>query len=161
VKFGKNHKVIVDSLSKEEAEVFIEFLVDEFRRHQDEACRLVGVCSIFIKDNSFPFWYSALQRHIKDLKDIIKLIPKVKAKFGIKGGRRMKDIEAVLQWVLDEVLVGNLLSPMAQALGEDYCHGLQTGWNLARATINQEILSGKAQQQMLDNNFEQRIKNLA
>lgn len=52
------------------------------------------------------------------------------------------DKEAVLQWILDEVLVGNLISPLAQAKGEDYCAGLQTGWNIARATINQKILDG-------------------
>ena len=46
--------------------------------------------------------------------------------------------------IFSKLLSGNVISPMAQAKGEDYCLGLQAGWNLARATINQEILADKA-----------------
>lgn len=82
MKFDKNHKVIIDTLNKDEAKHYIDFLVREKHRHGDE----VDTCT----ENVFTlqrliiiseFWQSAIRRHKEDIMDIDCLIKTVKEKF--------------------------------------------------------------------------------
>ena len=82
----KTHKVIKETMDKEEAQAYIDFLCEEWERHVNESYRLVGLIHTLIEDGTTPFRQSALNRHLQDIEDIDKLIPKVKAKFGIAGG---------------------------------------------------------------------------
>ena len=68
MKFNKSHKVDIKTLSKTEAEVFVEFLILEFNRHN----------TAIEQANAFVlFWESAKERHKEDRERADALIERV------------------------------------------------------------------------------------
>ena len=78
MKIGKDKKVIPDSLTPEEAELFITFLNLELWRHKFE----VNLAEGYKSRNPHPFWSevwdTAIERHRIDIEGANKVIDKVK-----------------------------------------------------------------------------------
>ena len=80
MKFDTQHKVLMDSISEDEAKMYICFLSDERARHEDEIeeCNRVihglGYWRPSYWSASVEFWQSAVQRHEEDIMDIDELI---------------------------------------------------------------------------------------
>lgn len=85
MEFGSDHKVKIETLTREEAQHFIAFLMEERQRHLDE----IDYCNLLITNNKdgpqcfHEFYLSALIRHQEDIRDIDALVEKVKEKFGL------------------------------------------------------------------------------
>jgi len=82
MQFGKDHKVKIETLSKEEAQDFVIFLSFERQRHLiaiQQAnhfindCRRSKSCSALIK-----FFQSAITRHKEDISETENLIERVR-----------------------------------------------------------------------------------
>ncbi len=61
MKFGENHKVDIETVTGEEAPVYLEFLEHEHQRHQHEIDNAVAM----VKEHQTAekFWESAILRH--------------------------------------------------------------------------------------------------
>ena len=92
MEFDKDHKVKFETLNEDEARAFLYFLEDEKYRHIEdvesasdmiEDIKRHGNDNSRIDSASIEFEESAIARHQDDIKDIDKLIEKVKDKFGL------------------------------------------------------------------------------
>ena len=88
MKFNKHHKVIIDTLNKEEGEdrAYIDFLLGERERHEAEIWEARLLKSLHqpltgYKKAKRRLYNSAIRRHKEDIEDIDKLIAQVKEKF--------------------------------------------------------------------------------
>ena len=88
------HKVIIDSLSPDEAKAYIEFLLAERVRHcknideiEYEVVCINAVIPLNVNRAHWQalkeFWESAIKRHEEDIADIDKLVEMAKDKFKI------------------------------------------------------------------------------
>ena len=81
----KTHKVKFGTLKELEAKAYIRFLEDERVRHEGELKWAKQWCFRLFDMGGFwadaMFWDSAVARHEDDIRDIYKLIKKVKDKF--------------------------------------------------------------------------------
>lgn len=87
MQFGKDHKVILETLNSVEAQCYIQFLMLEIGRHKraiEHAEASINILSIV---NSEPagiyirLWESAVLRHKQDITSAKKLIRQVKQRF--------------------------------------------------------------------------------
>ena len=78
----KTHKVDIKTLNKDEALAYIWFLEYERKRHNGNIKDLRNG-ALFLNRNRQSFLCSAILRHQGDIKDIDKIISKVKAEFKI------------------------------------------------------------------------------
>ena len=81
MKFDTHHKVILDTLNKDEARDFLDFLWDELWRHQD--CIVSAERGKALRPRIAPVYASAITRHKENVKDITRLIKRVKEQFEI------------------------------------------------------------------------------
>lgn len=87
MEFSENHKVKIDTLNKDEAKVYIEFLEEEIERHTDELGRLfdeiedISGCRGSDVKAWRLFYKSAEERHQKDIDQAKELIETVKQMF--------------------------------------------------------------------------------
>ena len=85
MKFNKDHKVDINTLTKEDAEEFVWFLEDEMERHFKAQ---VEASHISREKLDYPpsyrrFYKSAALRHEEDIKDIQNLIKQVKEMYSL------------------------------------------------------------------------------
>ena len=80
MEIGSDHKVKPESLNREEAEAFIDFLQTEIIRHKD-AIEWAEIEVAFTKPPLRTFWEAAIIRHQIDLEEICRLIHQVKERF--------------------------------------------------------------------------------
>ena len=73
MKFNKQHLVDIKSLTEKEAQVFLEFLASERRRH----LRTAETCGA-----REELWHSELVRQVDEVKHIDEGIKQVNKKFG-------------------------------------------------------------------------------
>lgn len=80
MEFDKEAKVIIDTLSREEALDYIEFLEIEIERHRDA---VNGACRYRYYSNKVvrKLWDSAIDRHEQDIEKAQKRIDTVRIKF--------------------------------------------------------------------------------
>lgn len=86
MRFDAHHKVIPDTLNKDEAKHYITFLLLERFRHGD--CILIaGHCKTMYRDKGDKpmraFFDSAILRHQSDIEDIDKLVRRIKQQFNL------------------------------------------------------------------------------
>lgn len=84
MKFNDEKKVIIESMSKEEAKAFLEFLTDERERHvfaMDEAKHWATNPSSNVSLREF--YQTAEMRHQEDVEDIDRIVSKVKEMYGL------------------------------------------------------------------------------
>jgi len=84
MRFGKNHKVIFETLNELEAAVYRGFLEYERIRHQEE---VEEIGSLELPKNTeqgivMEFLHSSVLRHTEDIEGIDKLLTRIKDKFG-------------------------------------------------------------------------------
>lgn len=80
MKFNKRtHKVEIDTLSKEQAQDFRDWLWDELWRHQD--CVASAERGKTIRPSIAPVYASAITRHKEDIQGIGRLIAQLKEQF--------------------------------------------------------------------------------
>ena len=81
MKFTKNHKVIIETLTREQAHAFCDFLGDEVKRHKkciEEADFMWGMRPVISK-----IYESAATRHEGSICNILKKMEEVKEEFGL------------------------------------------------------------------------------
>ncbi len=83
MKFSKDHKVKIETLSKLEAKYYICFLEEENGRHKKEIIHLEGYISMLTIHPLIQFYESAILRHKDDIKDTNTVIESVKERFGL------------------------------------------------------------------------------
>ncbi len=81
MKFDKNHKVIVSSLTEKEAIDFIFFLLEEELRHQE--CILDANMRALKRPRMAQIYANAAVRHNKDIDGIEETIRKVMKRFDL------------------------------------------------------------------------------
>ena len=74
MKFNKDNKVDIHTLTRVEAKAFYKFLNDERQRHV-EACEEANALR--------AFWLSAVERHLQDIEGIDKLKNKLVEMYGV------------------------------------------------------------------------------
>ena len=87
MKFDDGHKVIFETLDKEEARAFKYFLEAEADRHAYGVSDIVGDELIRSPTTKYDkalnrFWRSEVKRHNKDTIEIDELLKRIKDKFG-------------------------------------------------------------------------------
>ena len=75
MKFSKDHLVDIKSLTVDEADVFLEFLLLERERHLLTAKRCTAWCDL---------WHSEACRQVEEVKHIDRGIEEVNKKFGLE-----------------------------------------------------------------------------
>jgi len=81
MKFDKVHKVIIETLTKEEARAFIDFLSDEVKRHKK--CIREADFMWCMRPVISEIYESAATRHEGSICNILKKMEEVKEKFGL------------------------------------------------------------------------------
>lgn len=80
MKFDTHHKVILETLTKEESRDFWDWLWEELWRHQD--CIASAERGKALRPRIVPIYESAITRHKENTRNICRLIKTVKEMLG-------------------------------------------------------------------------------
>ena len=84
MQFRNDHKVIIETLNRDEGQAFLDFLRMEQQRHIDEREKARQMYAVCVQKNDptntalAKFWFSAVLRHTDDIHDTVDLIGEVK-----------------------------------------------------------------------------------
>ena len=90
IHFGHiTHKVMIDTLTQSDAKDYIDFLLIERERHENEVKTCYNIISVLQSGDTgcsrvTPLlWESAIKRHLEDVVSCDEVIEKVKRKFNV------------------------------------------------------------------------------